>query len=65
MYFVLFFVCVGMGVGGIELDENEERSGINEPLKFHLPFPYKIYVGEYGLKIERESLLFVFTLSFI
>lgn len=42
-------------------DESEQKSGIKEPLKFHLPFGYKIYVGKCGLKREGENLLFVHT----
>lgn len=66
MYFVLFFVCVGMSVGEIILKRRMKRSGIKEPLKFDLTFSYKIHVGEYGLKTRRGEplnfILFYFTL---
>lgn len=56
---ISFFVCIGMCVcvsGDYTEDEREQRSGIKEPLKFHLPFGYKIYVGKCDLKTEGGKL---------
>lgn len=39
-----------------------DRSGIKQPLEFQLPFPYKIYGEEYGLKTEGKSLLSIHTI---
>lgn len=67
-YVLLCCFCVSMGTGGVNYNEdgsvhyNEDRSGIKQPLKFHLPFPYKIYMGEYGLKTDGKSLLSVHTI---
>lgn len=38
-----------------EDDKSEQKSGIKEPLKFHLLFGYKKYVGICGLKTERGT----------
>lgn len=52
---------MGVGAGGDYSKEgsvhyNEDRSGITQLLKFHLPFPYRMYVGECDLKTEGKAL---------
>lgn len=42
-----------------------DRSGIKQPLEFQLPFPYKIYVEEYGLKTEgKKPLIYSYYLTY-
>lgn len=50
-------VCVCVLGDYTEEDESEQMSGIKEPLKFHLPFGYKIYMGKCGLKTRGRKIL--------
>lgn len=56
------WVQVGTIIKGGQFIIMKTLSVIKQPLKFHLPFPYKIYTGEYGLETEGKSLSFVHTI---
>lgn len=56
-----------MSAGGIIMKSGQfikiKTPVVKQPLKFHLPFPYKIYVEEYGLKTKGKNLSFVHTIT--